>query len=292
VEITVMTSNLSRSSFWTALALVVTSPLLVSGATPKSRAKTEAPAPAIGLFEGLAAGEIEVAIIPKDSTEATITVKNKSNKPLTIKMPEALAAVPVFAQAGGLGGGGMGGMGGGGMGGGGGGGGMQSMGMGGGGMGGGMGGMGGGMGGGMFNVAPDRVAKVKLPGVCLEHGLKDPNPRVPYKLVSIESFAKSPAVVEVLKMLGRGELDQHSAQAATWHLQNDLSWEELANKIGAKHLNGSVEPYFTAAHLQRAHAIVRVAEERARTAPPILSPSDKIARHCRKDRRGPLRGRP
>ena len=272
-----MTSNLSRSSFWTALALVIASPLLVSGATPKSKAKIAAAAPAVGLFEGVAAGDLEVAIIPKDSTEGTIIVKNKTNKPLTIKMPEALAAVPVLAQAGGLGGGGMGGggMGGGGMGGGGGG--MQSMGggMGGGGMGG--GGMGGGgMGGGMFSVAPERVAKVKFPGVCLEHGLKDPNPRVPYKLVSIESFAKSPAVIEVLKMLGRGELDQHSAQAATWHLQNDLSWEELANKIGAKHLNGSVEPYFTAAHLQRAHAIVRVAEERARTAPPILSPSDKI----------------
>ena len=61
----------------------------------------------------------------------------------------------------------------------------------------------------------------------------------------------------------RGKLDQHSAQAAAWHLQNGLSWEELANKIGAKHINGSVEPYFTAAQLQRAGAATLIAVKAA-----------------------------
>ena len=132
-----------------------------------------------------------------------------------------------------------------------------------GGMGGGMGGMMGGMGGGMFNVAPEKVTKLKFVAVCLDHGLKDPNPHVEYKLVPIDSYSKDPAVAEVIKLLVKGKLDQHSAQAAAWHLQNGLSWKELARKVGAKHLDGSVEPYFTAVHLQRALTATRFARDLA-----------------------------
>jgi hypothetical protein len=59
----------------------------------------------------------------------------------------------------------------------------------------------------------------------------------------------------------KGKLDQHSAQAACWHLQNGLSWEELATKIGVKHLNGTVEAYFTPAHLERALVATRAAQK-------------------------------
>src|SRR6185436_4347731 len=121
-------------------------------------------------------------------------------------------------------------------------------------------------GGGMFNVQPEKVAKVKIALVCLDHGLKDPAPQVPYKLIPIESYAKSAEVTEVVKMLSRGELDQHSAQAAAWHLQNGLTWEELVKKVGVKHLNGSIEPYFTGAQLQRAMLASHIAGERAEKA--------------------------
>ena len=213
----------------------------------------------IALFDGMDSGDIEVKLIPKNDKEATILVANKSGKPLTIRMPEAFAGVPALAQFGCPGGGGGmcpgGGMGG-----------MQGMGMGGGMMGGGM--MGGGMmgGGGMFNVAPEKVAKIKVVAVCLDHGKKDPNPRVPYKLIPIESYAKDANVTELVKMLARGEIDQRSAQAAAWHLQNGLSWEEMAQKIGVKHLNGSVEPYFTRTQLQRAAKAAQVAVSRAEAA--------------------------
>jgi hypothetical protein len=156
---------------------------------------------------------------------------------------------------------------------GGGGGGMQGM-MGGmGGMGGGMGGMGmggmgggmgmGGMGGGMFSVPAERVKKVKITTVCLDHGKKDPNPRVPYEIVPVETYAKDANVIELGKMLVRGQIDQHSAQAAAWHLQNGLTWQELTAKIGAKHLDGRIEPYFRPAHLQRAHTAAMIAIARA-----------------------------
>ena len=50
------------------------------------------------------------------------------------------------------------------------------------------GGMMGGMGGGFFDVAPDRVGKIKVITVCLEHGKDDPNPRVPYELRPVDAF--------------------------------------------------------------------------------------------------------
>jgi hypothetical protein len=127
-------------------------------------------------------------------------------------------------------------------------------------MGGGMGGM---MGGGMFNVEPEKVAKVKIVTVCLDHGKKDPSPHVPYKLIPIDSYAKNGQVTEVVKMLSKGEIDQHSAQAAAWHLQNGLTWDELVHKVGVKHLNGRVDPYFTAINLQRALTATKIAADRA-----------------------------
>jgi hypothetical protein len=69
-------------------------------------------------------------------------------------------------------------------------------------------------------------------------------------------------------MLVRGDLDQHSAQAAAWNLQNGLTWQELAEKIGVKHINGTTEAYFSGIHLQRALLATRLAEKSAKDAPP------------------------
>jgi hypothetical protein len=266
-----------------AAAVLAAVPLSLSAAKPET-AETKVAAETVEFFSAMKSGDIEVKLIMKDSTAGTVSIKNNTKRPLTIKLPDAFATVPVAAQFGGAGGGrrgggagGMGGMGGGmgGMGGGnqGGGGGMGGMGGGMGGMGGGMGGMGGGMGGGggLFNVAPEKAGKLKVINVCLEHGKKDPNPRVAYEIKPIESFNKDPKVIELVKMLARGELDQHSAQAAAWHLANGLTWEELANKVGVKHLNGSTEPYFTEEQLLAAHKIageaVRRAEENKSKSP-------------------------
>ncbi len=237
----------------------------------------------VGLFEAMDKGDVEVRFIPKDSTEANVLIENKTDRPLTIKFPEAFAAVHVLAQFGG-GGGGMGGMGGGmgGMGGGGMGGGGQGMGGGGGGMGGGMGGMGGGMGGmggggGFFSVAPQKVTKVKVPCVCLEHAKPDPTPRMKYKIVPIETLTKDANVIEVCKMLGNGEIPQNAAQAAAWNLANGLSWQELAakNRVELKTI-GYVEKYFAPHELVFASRIAGEANQRARDAKPtVTSPGEQ-----------------
>ena len=184
----------------------------------------------IEMFAGIDTGDIEVKLIPKNDRQATVLIKNNTDKPLAIRLPQAFAGVPVLAQFGG----GMGGMGGGGMGGMGGGGNQ--------GMGGGMGG--GGMGGGFFNVAPQKVGKIKVATVCLEHGKADPSPRVPYQIKPLEVLSSNPQIRELCGMLARGEIDQRSAQVAAWHLENGLSWEQLANKY-IKRLNGGHRPYFS-----------------------------------------------
>ena len=119
------------------------------------------------------------------------------------------------------------------------------------------------MGGGFFNVAPDKVGKIKVTTVCLEHGKLDPNPRVPYEIRPIESFTQNQRVIEVCKMLGRGELAQNVAQAAAWHLGNGLSWEELAAKDRVKLSNGYTEKWFSSQELAVA---IRASQEAVKRA--------------------------
>ena len=235
------------------------------GAKPTSRLFRDAES--VELFAAIQGGQLDVRLIPKDAKQATVLVKNLTKKPLRIQMPAAFVGMPVLAQddfgdfgdSGGAGdSGGSQAMGGGMMG----------------GMGGGMMGGMGGMGGGMFNVAPERTHKIKVKTVCLEHGKKDPNPRIAYQLKPIEAFTSDPRVKEVCRMLGRGEIDQVSAQAAAWHLTDDLSWQELARKIKIKHLNGRVEMFFTPRHLYRALKIVSVAKHRTESKRDSKSPGE------------------
>src|SRR5262245_40805385 len=136
----------------TAASVLALPALLVSA----ERAEVD-PSKAVDMFALIATKEIEVTLIPKDDTQSRVIIRNNTDQPLTVKLPDAFAGMPILAQrggGGGIGGGGRGGVGGvGGAG--------QSVG---GGMGGGM--MGGGMGMGMMNVAPEKVAQFKVPTVC------------------------------------------------------------------------------------------------------------------------------
>ena len=249
-----------------ALALAfgqIMAPGLDAAKRRKRSQPTNAPAnvaEALGLFDAIEKGSIVVKYVPKDAKQANLIVQNKTKKPLKIQMPAAFAGVPVLAQFGG--GGGMGG-GGGGMGGGGGGGGQAGGGGGGGMMGGGGGGMGGGGGGGMFNVAAAKARKIRLATVCLEHGKPDPNPRMKYTIVPIESFTKDQKVIQLCRMLGNGEIPQNAAQAAAWHLMDGMSWGELVQKDRIKLRNGYTEKFFTLREILLAKRIVHEAVSRA-----------------------------
>ncbi len=212
---------------------------LTSSAADRTNAKLDSlsKSNAIGLFTAMQNDQIEVQFIPKSSKQATILIRNNTKKPLAIAMPAVFAGVPVLHQ---FGGGGMGGMGGG------------------------MGGMGGGGmgGGGMFNLAPEKVRKLRITTVCLEHGKKEPNPRIKYVIVPIEMFPQKPEVIELGKMLSTGKLDQSAAQAAVWHHTDGLTWRQLAQKVGIQHLNGTQEPYFQPQQLNTAVRLSAIARWR------------------------------
>jgi len=123
--------------------------------------------------------------------------------------------------------------------------------------------MGGGGGGGFFNVEPNKVRRIKVNTVCLEHGKKEPNPRIKYTIVPIEWITNKQEVAEICKMLGSGKLDQGAAQAAAWHYSDNMSWQELVQKVGKIHLNGFTEPYFQRQQVMLGMQIANVARGRA-----------------------------
>lgn len=221
----------------------------------------------VDLFTGLADARIEARMIPRSAFGGTAFIENKTDKPLNVKVPEAVIAVPVSAQiGGGLGGGGFGGLGGGGVGGGGlgaGGAGQQALG---GGFGGGLGGSGlggggiggvqGGGGGGFFSVPAERIVAVKFNSVCLQHGRPDPTAANRYRLLPVSQVSTDPVLYELLATVGTATVDFQAAQAAAWTISDRMSWQQLAAKT-VEHLGGQPStPYFTHEQLVSAQQLL------------------------------------
>ena len=238
----------TRSLAWFGFLLgAALSPAWLMATDRSAKSPIDADAQTIDMFDGIQRGDLAVRFVPRDSKEARVTIENKTDKPLNVKLPAAFAGVPVLAQAGG--------------------GGtksssscsqQQST--------GGGGGGGGGMGGGMFYVAPEKAESIKVPTVCLEYGKAEPRPTTPYQIRPIQSATGNTAVQELCRMLGAGELRQRVAQAAAWHLANNMSWEELASKQ-IHHLNGTITPFFTMAEVQAAIQVSSVAVRAAASEP-------------------------
>ena len=208
-------------------------------------------AEALDLFQAIDDGLVDVKFVARSDSKGRLVMTNKTDEPIDVQIPEAFAGVPVLPQFGG-GGGGFGG-GGGGFGGGGGGG-NQSVG------GGGGGGRRGGGGGGRFNIQPEKVSRVDVPLVCLDHGLKDPSSSKPYEIRPIEDVVDSLAIVEIVKAFANGELPRGATQAAVWHINSEVSWIDLANKLTGTKRQIVRDPYFSSGEIRMAIAIASQAE--------------------------------
>jgi hypothetical protein len=244
--------RMSLVSFAGLLAATLCVP---SWATPPV-AESKATPTAVGMFEAMKAGQIEVQYIPIDeSRQAKLLIKNKTKEPLSLKLPANFGAAPILAQGGlgGLGGGQQGGRQQGGN--------QQA----GGGLGGGGGGQqgGGGGGGGLFNIAAEKVGELKVATVCLEHGKLEPSKHIPYEVVPLEQCTSKPGVAEALALLLDGKTNQKVAQAAVWHLANGLTWEQLAakkvNRVGRADTS-----YYEVAELQAAVELTKHVEKLAK----------------------------
>ena len=236
----------------------------------------------VELFAGIELGKLEVKLIPRDSTQCRVLITNKTDKPLNVTLPGAFAGVPVLAQfqpgnfqpglavqpgqnwnnANSA---------------------PQQL-----GIGNPFGNNWGNQGNrgnqlfnmpaanpqpglgpanfAPFNVAPENVAQLKLSSVCLEYGKPNPRPKIPYRLEPIESVTDRPEVGELCRMLGQGRVSQRAAQAAAWHLANDMSWQELTRLRRRIAMGRFSEPYFRPGELeagrQAAEAAIELAKER------------------------------
>jgi hypothetical protein len=256
------------------LALVAETLTIETQAAPPKRPitkpKYDPDAEQVELFQGIKDGKFSAKVIPKDEMGGNVMIENLTDKPLTVKLPDAVVGVQVLQQFGGCGGGACGGFGGcaggGGSQGGGGnqpfGGGMGGGGMG--GMGGGMGGMGGMGGGGFFSIPAEKIVQVPYTSVCLAHGKPDPHPRNTYRLMPVDEYTEDPALRELVRMVGTGKVNKQAAQAAAWHLADKMSWQELAAK-SVRRLGGQGNlPYFSRNELLAAQQMVTLAEARAK----------------------------
>ena len=213
-----------------------------------TKPKFDPTAEKIEFFKGMEEGQLETKFIPKDANGGFLLVTNTTEEPVTVELPEAFVAVQVLKQFGGMGGGGMGG---GGMGGGG-----QNQNVGGGMGGGGMGG------GGFFSIPPERTVRVPYVSACLNHGKPDPSARLEYKLVPVEEYTKDEVLTELIRMVGSGRVNQHSAQAAIWNRTDNMSWQDLASKSTRGIL--SVEYYFAPQNIQEGQYLMAAAEGNVR----------------------------
>ena len=97
--------SLSGRALVFALGLAIGFGSILSASAKESKSPPAQPA-VVDLFAGIDDGTVEAIVIPRDSKKVTLQLKNTSDKPLTIRLPEAFAAVPVQAQFGVGGGGG------------------------------------------------------------------------------------------------------------------------------------------------------------------------------------------
>ncbi len=114
---------------------------------------------------------------------------------------------------------------------------------------------------GFMRIAPEKTRKLTATTVCLEHGKPDPHPRIAYRMIPIGEYTDNPSVIELCRRLGRGDVAQKTAQAAAWHLANELSWEEIAaiNRVESRYL-GEIK-LFNNTDINRAKRLVKTMSE-------------------------------
>jgi hypothetical protein len=224
-----------------------------------TKPKFDPDAKQVGLFQGIKDGSLAVQLILKNSKQGNVLIENKTDQPLTVKLPDAVVGVHVLKQGGlGMGMSAPGGGAGGGMQTGQGSGGQSS----GGGMGGGGGGQGGGGGMGMFSIPPRKIVRLPYRGVCLEHGKKEPTSRMAYRLIPVDQYSKDAGLHELLTLVARGQLPTPVAQAAAWNINSKMAWQSLAAKRRSRLGGGYQPPYFHLQHLIRARQVVAFAKAR------------------------------
>jgi len=224
----------------------------VKGARP-----FESAAETVDFFQAIGQGTLSVKVIPRDSKECRVFITNETNRKLNVQMPGALAAVPVLAQQ------------------------LPN-------------GLdpgqnnrsapqrvgvgnpfgqqnplqnGPNMQGGQpmnqgnqpffapFCIAPEKIAQLRLPTVCLDHGQPDPRPAMQYRLEPLTAVSELKELEMLLCQLGRSPASQRVAQAAAWYFSNGKTWQEMESMV-VRRLARPNRPFFTRDEIEKAKSLV------------------------------------
>ena len=249
-----------RLALW-ALALFIPVVLMAaegrrSGARAKKPEKDVA-AEVVEFFPAMDKGQIQTRLVPKDGTYlCQLIVRNRTEQPLKVLMPDAFGGAPFLAQR------------------------VseelignpaptQAMGM--------------SPPAAMyttdttvaaFNLPPEATSQVMLPWICLERHKAGPSARIPYQVKPLAKITDKPEVFELCHMLANRSVNMRMLQAAIWHVNNNLGWNQLLHP-GA--MGAVPDPLrFTKMELLGAQDLLAIAREAAkrrseqspRTAPP------------------------
>ena len=254
------------------VVVCVTGNMFAAGKRPTAVTKSSN-ATVVELFDGIKSGQLSVRVIPKNAFLSRVRITNTTDKPLTVKLPKAVAAVHVFKQLQQIGNGngngnlfgnqnngnnngnnsGSG----------------QSVG---GQLGNGNGNGNGqnqglnqnlfqqGPGQGFFSIPPKRTRSIPLHSVCLQHGKKTPYMRMTYELRPLRSVVDSPGLERILADFHPQKTDRRIVQAAAWHLASRMSWKRLLAKR-TRRIGLSPVRYFTVRQLRSAYQVVQAAKK-------------------------------
>ncbi len=97
-----------------------------------------------------------------------------------------------------------------------------------------------------------------------------------YQIKPIEAYTDKAEVQELCRMLGTGKLSQRAAQVSAWHLNNGMTFEQLAAKR-IKFADGTSQPYFSPQEIQAGMQISATATELAKQRPQSEGKSDSLS---------------
>lgn len=272
----------SRPAWWiTCLCLILTALAIAANSRPIKKPTYDPNAEVVELFDSMELGSLDVSVIADNDLSVNVFFTNKTDRPLTVKLPDAVAVVQVLKQQQGLvgqpgaGNGRGSGQGNG----------QQAQGV---GFGFGQQGRGNGQGNGLnggqqggnnpfqgqafFSIPAEKVVMLSEKGLCLNHDRPNPKPRLAYQLVPLDTVNDSPVLVEVIRSHTSGSIATPVAQAAAWHIANSLTWRDLETKM-IDHLGRPDSPYFTRSQVDAARKLIEQAEERVAQRKSSSTPS-------------------
>lgn len=249
--------------------------------------KLDESAPVVDLFDGMDSGQVQVKLVVNSPNDAVVSIKNKTDAPLTIALPKAAVGVPVLPQLAFPGGNNFGGNNGGNQ--------FnnnpggnnnqanQAV--------GGQfqpmnnqafpngnanGNAGQQQGQNLFSIPPEKIVQLKMRTVCLNYGQPDPHAGVKYELQKLETAISNPTLRQLLEDY-RSRVNQDVMQAAAWHLASGLGWDQLAS-LPSDDAAFDEATMYSANTLQSARTLVKQSEERAaeRAKEPAAPPREII----------------